>query len=376
MTGLAIVGAGYVADFYGATLPNHADLRLVGVFDWDPDRSRIFAQRYGARVYGDLAELLADPAVAIVANLTNPRSHHEVSRACLEAGKHVYSEKPLGMTLDEAQSLSDLARSRNLRLGAAPCNMLGEAFEALRRMVEKGTIGKVRLAYAEMDDGMVHKLRFRHWRNSLGIAWPAVDEFEIGCTFEHAGYQLALLAALFGPARRLTSFASCQVPRKAPDLHDAPDGPDFSVGLLEYDDSVVARLTCSVLAPENRSLTIVGEDGWLILPEVWDYHAPILHGRWHRSLPARILSRFVHLRHEKRIRVPGSGRHHWSKGHRMDFARGIAVLARSIADGTPSDLDADVATHIVEVTDLLQRGTPGTRHVLASTFERRLRCQA
>src|SRR5690242_17502068 len=95
----AIVGCGYVADFYLRTLPNHANIALAGVYDRNSDRCRRFAEHHGGlRQYRSPDEMLSDPAVRIVVNLTNPHSHYAISKAALDAGKHVYSEKPLAMS--------------------------------------------------------------------------------------------------------------------------------------------------------------------------------------------------------------------------------------------------------------------------------------
>ena len=88
-------------------------------------------------------------------NLTNPASHFEVSRACLEAGKHVYSEKPLATNMDDARALCALAESKGLMLASAPCSVLGEAAQTLWLALRRNEIGKVRLVYAELDDDFV-----------------------------------------------------------------------------------------------------------------------------------------------------------------------------------------------------------------------------
>src|SRR5215208_4043629 len=93
-TGIGIVGCGFVADFYAATLPLHPELRLVGCTDLNETRAKVFAQRNGCTAFPTLKDLLEDETVEIVVNLTNPESHAEVTRASLEAGKHGYSEKP------------------------------------------------------------------------------------------------------------------------------------------------------------------------------------------------------------------------------------------------------------------------------------------
>jgi len=114
--GVAMVGCGYIADSYRICLPLHRNcLRLIGVFDRDPARMTAFAACWGERAYGSLEELLADPTVQLVINATDPNNHASVTRAALEAGKHVYSEKPLAMSRAEAVALRDLAAKKRLR---------------------------------------------------------------------------------------------------------------------------------------------------------------------------------------------------------------------------------------------------------------------
>jgi predicted dehydrogenase len=86
---IAIVGTGFVADYYMATLRNYPELELRGVYDRSPERLKAFAAHYGAQVYDSFDAVLADPDVQIVVNLTTPESHYEISRAVLAAGKHV-----------------------------------------------------------------------------------------------------------------------------------------------------------------------------------------------------------------------------------------------------------------------------------------------
>src|SRR5258708_35834480 len=133
--GFAMVGCGYVAEFYAKTLPNHPNLELAGVFDKGPERSRHSAKQYGVRCYSSLEEVLGDTTVQLVANLTNPRSHYGITKAALEAGKHVYSEKPLGMCLREAEELVELAEERGRLLSGAPCNVLSESAQTLWKVL-------------------------------------------------------------------------------------------------------------------------------------------------------------------------------------------------------------------------------------------------
>jgi predicted dehydrogenase len=250
----AIVGCGYVADFYIDTLPAHPELELLGVFDRDPARAERFARFHGLHRYGSLEELLADRRVELVANLTNPSSHFTVSRAALEAGKHVYSEKPLATLLPEAEELVELAERRGLLIGSAPCSVLGETAQTIWRALRMDRIGTPRLVYAEIDDGPIPFVNYQDWVSESGAPWPAKDEFEVGCTLEHAGYYLTWLTAFFGPARSITSFAHVLMEDKGIPLDRST--PDLAVGCVEFASGVVARLTCSIYAPHDHRLRI------------------------------------------------------------------------------------------------------------------------
>ncbi len=378
-TGIAFIGCGFVADLYTQTLSAHPGVRLTGVFDRDPARLDAFAAYHGTRAYADRATLLADPAVDIVVNLTNPSSHADVTRAALQAGKAVYSEKPLATTLTDALDLADRARAAGLGLAAAPCNHLSDAVQTLVMALRARRIGRPLLAHAEMDDGMIPGLRHGDWRSASGAPWPARDEFETGCVMEHAGYQIAPLVSLFGPVRRVTTMASLRLPDKAPHLALGPQGPDLSFGVLDFDDGITARLTCSILAPMNRSLRVVGERGVLTLSDVWEYDSPVrlsLTGagpgqRMRRGLEKRILSRWAPgLMLGRRLPAPrglGIGRLRGS-GHRMDFGRGVAALARALRTDAPTGPMLDLAIHVTEVTLALQ-ATPGQPRVTEITSD-------
>src|SRR5579883_899803 len=140
---VAIVGCGFVADFYMRTLHLYPNLELVGVMDRDSDRASKFATFYSVPIYNTLEELLSDPQVDIVLNLTNPRSHYSVSKACLEAGKHVYSEKPISMDFLEAKELVEIAEKRGLHLSSAPCSLLGETAQTIWKALREQQVGKV-----------------------------------------------------------------------------------------------------------------------------------------------------------------------------------------------------------------------------------------
>ncbi len=353
--GIAFVGCGFVADFYRHCLANHADhFELKGVYDRDRERLYAFTRTWGDVAYASLEAVLADPNVHILVNLTDPHNHFDVSNAALRAGKHVYTEKPLGMTVSEAITLRQIARDLGLRISGAPCNVLGETAQTLWRAVRENRAGRIRLIYAEMDDGMVHRAPYRDWISKSGRPWPADGEFEVGCTYEHAGYTVTILAAMFGPVQRVSSFSAVIYPDKQTDtpIHCAPD---MSVGCLEFANGVVARITNSVVAPYDHRLRMIGDEGILEVAEPWNYGSKVILRPTVQTRLGRILER--RLGYVRGTVLPHVRQVPFKMGRgapTMDFMRGVRELSDALIAERKCRLDEDFAVHITEVTEMLQ----------------------
>jgi len=359
---IAIIGCGYIADSYLRTLPLHPELVLVGVMDRDEGRSTKFSRYYSVPRYPSLEALLNDERVELVVNLTNPRSHFAVSKECLEAGKHVYSEKPLAMVFSEAEHLVRLAEKRGLHISSAPSRLLAETAQTLWKALRENVIGSVRLAYAEMDHGLTHRMQYRKWLSASGTPWPYKDEFEVGCTIEHGEYPLRLLTAFFGPVDSVSAFSSCQIPDKETSTPLDVQAPDFSVACLKFRSGLVARLTCSIIAHNNRNLNLVGDNGILCVHDISKPRCPVYIKRrltirrrtilapWKRQYP------MVGPPHRlSRVTARRTGRE-------VDFCLGIAELAGAIQDRRPCRLSANYCLHTTEVVlaihNALDSGTP------------------
>lgn len=361
---LAFIGCGNVSTYYMNTLHLHPDLEMAGVMDIRSDRALKFSEYYGTKIYNSMEELLEDPTVDLVVNLTNPRSHFGVSKACLMAGKHVYSEKPLAMTVPEAEELVKLAKANGVHISCAPSRILGETAQTVWKALRENLIGKVRLVYAEMDGGMLHRLPYREWLNELGVPWPYKDEMEVGCTIEHAGYHLTWLVAIFGPVDSVTAISSLQVPDKLPGESLEINPPDLTVASIKFKSGVLARLTCSWLADADHSLRIFGDKGVLCTDNVWQPRCPVYTKRnisfmgktiksWNKkhpmvSPPAKPLK--IRLR---RLSVGPPGSFIRSKlrhlRKRVDFCLGITELADAVRENRPSRLSEEYCLHTTEV---------------------------
>eukprot|EP00581_Thalassiosira_minuscula_P021723 CAMPEP_0184435714 /NCGR_PEP_ID=MMETSP0738-20130409/505991_1 /TAXON_ID=385413 /ORGANISM="Thalassiosira miniscula, Strain CCMP1093" /LENGTH=213 /DNA_ID=CAMNT_0026802225 /DNA_START=36 /DNA_END=674 /DNA_ORIENTATION=+ len=203
---VSIIGCGFVADLYMRSFAAHPDIAVTQVFDHDPNRLKAFADHWNLHTADSLERLLGNlPQGSLVLNLTNPGAHYEVSRACLDAGHHVYSEKPLATDMADAISLHELAAQKGLLLSSAPCSVLGEAAQTLAKAIREEVAGPVRLIYAELDDGFIPQAPYADWKSESGAPWPAEDEFAVGCTLEHAGYYLTWLIGMFGTVRRVVA---------------------------------------------------------------------------------------------------------------------------------------------------------------------------
>ena len=385
---IAFVGCGFVFDIYMRTKWAHPELEIGGVFDIDSARAKTVGQHYGLHVYPDYESLLADPAVEIVVNLTHIGAHFEVSKRALEAGKHVYSEKPLTDELAHTQELFALARIRGRVFTGAPCNIYTDAVCTLWKAVRDGAIGKPVLVYAELDDNPAHLMHFEKVESPTGAPFPYVEEFEEGCTFEHVGYHLVWICAMFGPATSVTAFSKSLIQHKTDTPLGRPDTPDYSVACLDFASGVAARITCSVIAPRDHRLRIIGDGGEIYADSYCHDQSPVrlerfsevsLHAR--KAYTVRTQPWLGHMFGVGGRKVPLV--RHW-KSHAVEAERGvgrspkqrlvswlrrreiyaqdkflgIAEMVRAIREGRPQPLTPDFLTHINELTLLIQGAGP------------------
>lgn len=139
--GIGLIGAGMISDQYLTHLSQYPDVKVIAIGDMDTERAAAQATKYGISASGDAASILTDDAVEIVINLTIPAAHVEISTAALDAGKHVWSEKPIGIERAGAMDLVRRADDRGLLLGIAPDTVLGPMWQSAKRAIQGGVIG-------------------------------------------------------------------------------------------------------------------------------------------------------------------------------------------------------------------------------------------
>jgi predicted dehydrogenase len=397
---IAFVGCGYVFDIYMRTKWAHPELEVCGVFDIDAARLKTVALYYGFHAYPSLEALLGDPEVEIVVNLTNIRSHYVINRKALEAGKHVYTEKPTTTDFAQTGELFALASARGLVLTGAPCNFYSDAVNTAWRAVRDGAVGKPVLVYAELDDNPAHLMQLEKVQSPTGAPFPYVEELQEGCTLEHVGYHLVLICAIFGPVTAVTAFSKHLVAHKTDTPLNPADTADFSVACLNFANGVAARITCSWVAPRDHRLRIMGEQGEISLDNVFHDQASVRLERYSRvSLSARkaysirthpllgrlfgvggrrlaLVRRWKSLAVEAERGVGRSVKHKvvsWLRRREIyaqDKLLGIAEMVRAISQGGPQRMPADFLMHLNELTLLIQRSSPeGTTAMPTTTFK-------
>lgn len=376
---IALVGCGYIADEYFKTCCGHENIEVKGVFDKDQGRKRKFAEHYNLHPYESIEDILRDPEIKIVVNLTNPESHYSVSLQCIKSGKNVYSEKPLAMNFAEAQVLVELARENKCYISSAPCNVFSETAQAIANGIKNGDIGEPKLVYAEIDEGPLHLMEPDSWKSESGTPWPYANEFKTGVTLEHAAYYLTWFGYLFGPALVVDSFSSFIFKTRmiGNDVLSL-ESPDFTVACITYANGVVVRLTNSSVAPYNHNMTIVGDKGCITTDEIWHYHAPVYYLKY--SKDALNLLKFPWVRNsvemQRQMGVQASQydlkteRAH-AQLYYQDFAYGISEMAKAISGLDHNCLAANFVLHINEIVLAIHNSANnGQRYFVKSSFDK------
>ena len=178
-------------------------------------------------------------------------------------------------------------------------SVLGEAAQTLWLAVRGNEIGKVRLVYAEIDDDFVPRAPYPKWLSESGAPWPFRDKFTVGCTLEHAGYYLTWLMAMFGTVEGVIAASANLVPDKLG--NGVKTAPDCSRATLFFKSGLVARLTCSIVAPHNHSIRIIGDAGILEVAEGWNNNAAV---RVRRRFAIR--RKLINSPFTRRLRIDGA----------------------------------------------------------------------
>ena len=349
--GIGFIGAGMISEQYLTNLAQYPDVRVVILGDLDVDRARAQADKHGVPEAGSPAEVLAHPDVQLVVNLTIPAAHVEVSLQALGAGKHVWSEKPIGVDLDSARRLLARADELGLRVGIAPDTVLGQGVQSGLRAIERGVIGTpigatTVMQYAGPD--MFHP-------NPEFLFAPGA-----GPVFDMGPYYLTTLVSALGAIRRVSAVGRTPQPTRTIKVGDRA-GESFAVSvpthvhvLLELERGV-AQSTFSWDTAYRRAgvVEITGSDGTLRIPDPNMFEGDLEVTRVGDDFRADSAWEAV----EAEGAVGGRG-------------IGIVDMVRAIREGRPHRASGELALHVLEamiaIDESVRTGQPVT---LDSTVE-------
>lgn len=323
---VGIIGCGNICGIYFQNLAKFPVTHIAACADLDPERAQAKASEYDCKALS-VSELLADPEIEIVLNLTIPIAHYEVCKAALEAGKHVYVEKPLSITREQGKELVELARSKNLRLGGAPDTFLGGSHQTCRKIIEDGTIGEVIGATAFMTC---------HGHES----WHPDPEFYYkvggGPMFDMGPYYLTALVNMIGGIRRITGSTRVTFPErtitseKKRGTQITVDVPTHVAGIMDFENGAIGTILTSfdVWASTLPRIELYGSEGSLIVPDPNGFGG------------------------EVKLRKPGMSdwetvplSHGFAENSR---GVGVADMAYAIQSGRPHRANGDLAYHVLE----------------------------
>jgi len=265
---IGFVGVGAISGIYLNNLTNmFKEVEIIGVCDLIRERAQKAVDEYNIpKLYNDMYELFADPEVDIVLNITRPYEHFEVTKAALLAGKHVYSEKPLGATIEEGMELVKLAQEKGLMLGGAPDTYMGAAIQTSRKLIEDGYIGKPLGAYA-------HMICRGH------ESWHPDPEFY----YKHGGgpmmdmgpYYITALINLLGGVKKIAGMTKASFPTRTitSEPHNGEtvtvEVPTYVTGMMEFDSGVIGTIftTFDVYHNDGCKIEIYGTEGTIQVPD-------------------------------------------------------------------------------------------------------------
>lgn len=349
---LGIIGCGAISDVYFEAANRFDALRIAGCADIDAERAEEKASKHGVPAAYDVDGLLAEPGIDVAVVLTPPAHHGEVALQALEAGKHVYTEKPLAPSRAEGEAILEKAAVENLLVGAAPDTFLGTGLQTCRDVIDEGRIGDPLGAVA-------------FWASHGHESWhPSPRGFYQeggGPMFDMGPYYVTALVSLLGPATAVAGgverpFAEREITSE-PQRGDRIDVevPTHETGIVEFESGATGTLLMSfdVWGSELPGFEIYGTEGTLSVtnPNRLD-GTPRVHERG--------------MDDDEWVEVPVTREH---PGQQRGF--GIVDLAYALRSDWEQRASGELAYHVLEIMDGVREAADAHDYVeLSAPLER------
>ena len=367
--GLGIIGTGTYCDHYLRNLgPVYKNVRPVGCADLNAEAAKAAAERWNIPKVYTSEEMLADPEVDIVLILTNPASHYSLTMAALRAGKHVYCEKPLATSLEQANEIVEFAADKGLFVGAAPDTFLSPEFQTVRKLVDEGQVGKVihvTANYVGPGADLWHPNASFLYKQGGG---PALDM---------GPYFMTTLVSILGPLESVFAYANRGWDVR--DIHGKDVDVDVSTNygaVLKFASGTVGNINLSydMWKSDLPAMQMYGTDGVLICPNPNTMSGPI------KLLKADEFKAFVN---GKEGMIPRLGAIYGPQSFelfreidtvapRIGNERGLGVtdMAEAILTGKKPRVSADLCRHVTEAINAFDvSAETGVPYQMTTTFE-------
>lgn len=344
---VGVIGCGNISGLYFENLTKtFVNTKVYACADLIKERANEAAEKYGILNVFSAEELLQCEDIQIVLNLTIPKIHFDVCKQALLAGKHVYVEKPLSLTMEQSNELLALANEKNLMIGCAPDTFLGAGLQTCQKLIEDGFIGDPVAATAFM---------VSHGPES----WHSDPEFYYdlggGPMFDMGPYYLTALVSLLGEAKTVCGMTKISFPqrtitsaKKFGEIIDVKI-PTHVAGTIEFQNGAIATMITSFDIWDSTlpRIEIYGSMGTLIVPDPNTFGGPVLlkkaHGNEFKEIP------LTHIYAEN------------SRGI------GVADMARCIETGDKPRASGELANHVLEIMHSFHISSATKKYVELST---------
>jgi len=348
--GIGIIGCGNISGAYlKAMTSTFPILDIRGLADLNRDLAEAKASEFNLEAR-TVEELLADPKVEIIVNLTIPKAHVAVALQALDAGKHTYSEKPLGINFAEGKKLADTAKAKGLRIGAAPDTFLGGGHQSARELIDRGVIGlPVGGTATFMCPG------HERWHPNPAFYY----EVGGGPMLDMGPYYITDLVNLLGPVSQVAGFAT--TPRQERIITSEPRNgeripvhvPTHVAGVMAFANGAVVQIGMSfdVAGHKHVPLEVYGTEGTLIVPDPNRFEGPVGY-----------LKKGGQFEDQPTTQPYADGNYR---------SIGIADLAYAIRSDRPHRANGDLALHVLEVMEAFHTASAEGRTIRITTATER-----
>lgn len=338
---VGIVGCGNICENYIGWCRSFNILEIAACADLIADRAKAKAEAFQIPKACTVQELLDDPQIQIVLNLTIPNAHATVNLAAIEAGKNVYCEKPLAITREQGRQTLQAAKKKGVLVGSAPDTFLGGGMQTCRKLIDDGCIGKPVAATA-----------FLCCRGHEG--WHPDPEFYYqpggGPMFDMGPYYLTALINLLGPIKRVAGSVKISFPERT--ITSQPhfgkvikvDTPTHLTGVVDFQNGATATIITSfdVMAANLPHIEIYGSEASLSVPDPNRFGGPVMLGK---------------SRKESWKEMPLT--------HSTEVGRGIGVadMAYALTYGRAHRAGGELAYHVLDVMHAFAESSETGRHI-------------